>query len=64
MGKCGAVMSAEYVLKQAYRNDDAKITEFEKRFISKGKGSVICNDLCGHCRACVTDAALILEDML
>lgn len=64
-GKCGAVMSAEYVLKQVHgRNADAEIAEFEKRFICKGKGSVMCRDLMGQCRSCVTDAALILEDMV
>lgn len=70
MGKCGAVMAAEYVLKHVYGNDDVetKISEFEKRFIDREKGSVMCNDLRGQvpgsCRACVTDAALILEEML
>lgn len=68
-GKCGAVMAAEYVLKQVYgSNADIKISEFERRFISKEKGSVMCIELQGKvpgsCRACVTDAALILEDML
>lgn len=68
-GKCGAVMASEYVLKQVYGSEaDIKISEFEKRFISKDKGSVMCKELrgkvSGSCRACVTDAALILEDML
>lgn len=68
MGKCGAVMAAECVLKQVYGNDaDTRVSEFEKRFIDKEKGSVMCAELRGKvpgsCRACVTDAALILEDM-
>lgn len=69
MGKCGAVMAAECVLKQVYGNDsENKISEFEKRFVDKEKGSVMCTELrgkvSGSCRACVTDAALILEDMI
>ena len=70
MGKCGAVMSAEYVLNRIYGEKDAKqkISEFETRFIDKDKGSVMCKELRGKvpgsCRACVTDAALILEEML
>ena len=64
-GKCGAVLSAEYVLKQVYGNNtEIKIAEFEKKFVSSGKGSVMCRDLMGSCRACVTDAARILEEML
>ena len=68
-GKCGAVMSAEYVLKEKYGLEaDAKIEEFEDRFKAADKGSVMCSDLRGKvpgsCRACVTDAAKILEDMI
>lgn len=64
-GKCGAVLSAEYVLKQVYGSSaDIKIAEFEKKFVSRGKGSVMCRDLMGSCRTCVTDAARILEKML
>ena len=52
-GKCGAIMSAE---------------EFEAAFIAADKGSVMCSDLRGKvpgsCRACVTDAARILEEMI
>lgn len=38
----------------------------DKIGISKNgaKGSVMCSDLRGNCRACVTDAARILEDMI
>lgn len=64
-GKCDAVMAAEYVLEQVYgQNADAKISEFEEKFIEKGKGSVMCRDLMGRCRSCVTEAALLLEEML
>ena len=64
-GKCGAVMAAEYVLKQVYNKDaEGKIAEFEKKFMNHHKGSVMCHDLMGSCRACVTDAAWILEDTL
>ena len=70
MGKCGAVMAAEYILEEVYGKDnaDGKISEFEKSFISREKGSVMCKELRGKvpgsCRACVADAALILEKML
>ena len=69
MGKCGAVLSAEYVLEQKYGAESAKkIEEFEERFKAADKGSVMCSDLRGKvpgsCRACVTDAAKILEDMI
>ena len=69
MEKCGAVMSAEYVLKQKCGEEsDEKIKAFEEQFVDAGKGSVMCRDLRGKgsksCRACVTDAAKILEDMI
>ncbi len=69
MGKCGAVMSAEYVLEQKFGVDAAqKIEEYEEKFKAADKGSVMCTDLRGKvpgsCRACVTDAARILEEML
>ena len=69
MGKCGAVLAAEYVLKQVYGDDaSGKIDEFEEKFIAMDKGSVMCTDLRGKvpgsCRACVTDAAKILEEMV
>lgn len=68
MGKCGAVMSAEYVLQKKYGKDSDKLKEFEERFINTGKGSVMCSDLRGKgpksCRACVTDAAEILEQFI
>ena len=68
-GKCGAVMSAEYVLRELYGDEaDAKIEEFETSFKATDKGSVMCADLRGKvpgsCRACVTDAAKILEKMI
>lgn len=68
-GKCGAIMSAEHVLKEKFGDEaDAKITEFEEKFVAADKGSVMCVDLRGKvpgsCRACVTDAAKILEDMI
>ena len=66
--KCGAVLSAEYVLSELYKEDkEEKIRAFEKRFIEADKGSVQCVELRGRvpgsCRACVTDAAKILETM-
>ena len=69
MGKCGAVLSAEYVLEQMFGEDAAnKIEEFEEKFKEADKGSVMCSDLRGKvpgsCRACVTDAAKIIEEMI
>ena len=69
MGKCEAVLSAEYVLEQLYKEDSAKkIEEFEEKFKATDKGSVMCSDLrgkvVGSCRACVRDAANILEEMI
>ena len=68
-GKCGAVMSAEYILREIYGDEaDAKIEEFETSFKAADKGSVMCTELRGKvpgsCRACVTDAAKILEEMI
>ncbi len=67
-GKCGAVMAAEYILRNVWTDATEKTDEFEKRFIDAGKGSVMCGDLRGKvpgsCRACVRDASLILEGML
>ena len=65
----GSVLSAEYVLEQKFGAESAKkIEEFEERFKAADKGSVMCSDLRGKvpgsCRACVTDAAKILEDMI
>ena len=69
MGKCGAVLGAEAILKEKFGAEaDSKISEFEERFIAMDKGSVMCTDLRGKvpgsCRACVTDAAKILEEMI
>ena len=69
MGKCGAVMAAEYVLEQLYGDNAAqKIEKYEADFIATDKGSVMCEDLRGKvpgsCRACVTDAARLLEEMI
>lgn len=69
MQKCGAVLAAEYVLSHSGQaNTEALVHQFEERFVNAGKGSVLCADLRGKmpgsCRACVSDAARILEDML
>ena len=69
MLKCGAVLAAEYALSHSGQaNAEALVRKFEERFIDAGKGSVLCVDLRGKvpgsCRACVTDAARILEEML
>ena len=68
MGKCGAIMSAEHVLREMFGDEaDAKIAEFEESFIAADKGSVMCADLRGKipgsCRDCVRDSARILEEM-
>ena len=66
MGKCGAVMAAEYVLARKYGEDSPEISEFERKFTEMNK-SVMCRELRGGlrtCRGCVTDSAEILEAML
>ena len=72
MVKCGAVLAAEEVLKAKFGEEAAeKIAELEKRF-TEMNSTVLCRELKGFgtgkvlrpCRGCVTDAALILEDML
>ncbi len=67
MGKCGAVMAAEYILEKQFPDSaDEKITEFEDEFIQKNQ-SLMCSELRGKklrsCRGCVTDAAEILEKL-
>ncbi|WP_303824635.1 C-GCAxxG-C-C family protein [Ruminococcus flavefaciens] len=71
MGKCGAVLAAEYVLSKRFPDSaDEKLAAFEKEFTDMNR-SVICLELKGaltgsplrSCRGCVTDAAEILERM-
>ncbi|WP_303789376.1 C-GCAxxG-C-C family protein [Ruminococcus flavefaciens] len=71
MGKCGAVLAAEYVLSKRFPDSvDEKLAAFEKEFTDMNR-SVICRELKGaltgsplrSCRGCVTDAAEILERM-
>ncbi len=71
-GKCGAVLAAEYVLKEKYgAAAGSRIAEFEREFIGMNK-SVMCRELKGgltgkplrSCRGCVTDAAELLERRL
>ena len=72
MGKCGAVLAAEYVLKEKYGDaSESRIEEFEREFISMNR-SVMCRELKGgltgkplrSCRGCVADAAELLERSL
>ena len=72
MGTCGAVLAAEYVLREKYGEaSESKIAEFEKEFAEMNR-SVICRELKGgltgkplrSCRGCVTDAAQLLERKL
>ena len=65
MGKCGAVLAAEYVLTQKYGDAaQEKIEAFEQAFAAKN-GSILCRELrpqSSHiCRECVRDAAAFLE---
>lgn len=71
IGKCGAVLAAEYVLEKRFGENAAdKLTEFEKKFTDMNK-SLMCRELKGaltgtplrSCRGCVTDAAEILENL-
>ena len=73
MTKCGAVLAAEYVLRNKYPDDIAekKIKEFEDEFSSLNK-SLVCRELKGtgtgkvlrSCRGCVTDSAEILGKII
>ena len=71
MGKCGAVLAAEYILSQKYGDRNERITRFEKMFTDANR-SVICRELKGaltgsplrSCRGCVTDAAEMLDIIL
>ncbi|MBO4866514.1 MAG: C_GCAxxG_C_C family protein [Ruminococcus sp.] len=73
MDKCGAVLAAELVLKRKFGEEIAskKIAELEKRFMEMNS-SLMCRELKGigtgkvlrTCRGCVTDASVILEDLL
>lgn len=65
MGKCGAVMAAEYVLEKQYGSDaPEKIAAFEEAFTARN-GSVLCRELRAQgfhiCRQCVRDAAELLQ---
>lgn len=71
MGKCGAVLAAEYVLSKRFPDSaDSKCAAFEKEFTNMNR-SLMCRELKGaltgaplrSCRGCVTDAAEILERM-
>ena len=68
MGKCGAVLAAEEVLKVQAPD---KLEQLEKLFEEKN-GSIMCNELKGRtggpmlrsCPGCVEDACVILEQLL
>ena len=68
MGKCGAVLAAEEVLKAKAPD---KLEELEKLFEEKN-GSVMCSELKGRtggpvlrsCPGCVEDASALLEQLL
>lgn len=68
MGKCGAVLAAEEVLKKVAPD---KIEQLEKLFEEKNK-SIMCNELKGRtggpmlrsCPGCVEDACTILDELI
>lgn len=72
MGKCGAVLAAEYIIDRKF-GDKApeKKAEFEENFRRMNQ-SLMCAELKGRftgkplrsCRGCVTDAAELLDKML
>ncbi len=72
MGKCGAVLAAEYVLEKKFGSDaEEKKRQFEQQFTEMNT-TLMCKELKGSltgkavrsCRGCVTDAAELLEKML
>ncbi len=72
MGKCGAVLAAEYVIEKKFgaQSDEIK-KRFEQEFIDMNK-TLMCKELKGSltgkpirsCRGCVADAAELLEKIL
>ena len=72
MGKCGAVLAAEYVIDKKYGEKAEKVkTLFEEQFRQMNR-SVNCAELKGRmtgkplrsCRGCVSDAAELLERII
>ncbi len=72
MGKCGAVLAAEYVLEKKLGADAEELkAEFEQKFKEMNQ-TLMCKELKGgltgkpirSCRGCVTDAAELLDKML
>ena len=73
MGKCGAVLAAEYVLAKKFGEEAAqeKTAEFERRFAEMNQ-TLMCKELKGaltgkpirSCRGCVTDAAELLDALV
>ena len=72
MGKCGAVLAAEYVIEKKFgAGSESKKALFDQQFTDMNK-SLMCKELKGSltgkplrsCRGCVTDAAELLEKMI
>ncbi len=72
MGKCGAVLAAEYVIdRKLGENSEPVKAEFERRFAEMNR-TLMCKELKGaltgkpirSCRGCVTDAAELLDELL
>lgn len=72
MGKCGAVLAAEYVIDKKFGDSaEAVKAEFERQFKEKNM-TLMCKELKGaltgkpirSCRGCVTDAAEILDGLI
>ncbi len=72
MGKCGAVLAAEYVLDKKFGDASEPLKkEFEQRFTEMNQ-TLVCKELKGaltgkvirSCRGCVTDAAELLDDII
>lgn len=72
MGKCGAVLGAEYIIDKKFGENAPKIKEsFEEQFRNMNS-SLMCTELKGKltgkplrsCRGCVTDAAELLDRII
>ncbi|MBO6301798.1 MAG: C_GCAxxG_C_C family protein [Ruminiclostridium sp.] len=72
MGKCGAVLAAEYVIDRKFGDKAEEVkAEFEKKFTEMNR-TIMCRELKGSltgkpirsCRGCVTDAAELLEKII
>ncbi|MBP5604589.1 MAG: C_GCAxxG_C_C family protein [Ruminiclostridium sp.] len=72
MGKCGALLAAEYVIDQIFGDKAEAVKEKLETEFRKKNTTLMCRELKGgltgkvlrSCRGCVTDAAELLSDII